>query len=543
MNVLLGILAIVFMFSFAVFVHEFGHFLFAKIFGVFVETFSIGFGKKLWARKWGETEYAISAIPFGGYVKLRGMHSKEMEEFIHGDEEKKKDAAEAEAAAEEGQEPVVEQTMSESVVEEMNALRNQHYWKKVLIFSAGCINNLLTAAVILFLMVWIGYYEPEPLKPLVEKLKYVTSETVPLKPGDLVVSVADTPVKDYYDFIGEFEKYAGKNPGSAGVPVTVERAGKKENVVLPASPVADFPPAGEKIVEVEGQKVKNERGAAKIAAGLLDSKKQVAVVTEKDGKRQSHSVPPIAVIGQYWPQFGIETVGPTYIEMVLPNLPAEKAGIQAKDVIVAVNGQPVSSRNQATELIRAAAGREVPITVKRGDAKHGYKDVTLKINVRSDPEDPKRGQIGILWGNPPTHYTKYAFLPALKEGFRRTAIVTVNYIQTVPMLLSMPFQSVRENVGGPIAIGIMTYKTVQYGASDFFRWFAIFNIILAVTNLLPLPVLDGGHVLFATIEAVIRRPIPAWLLVRVYNVFIFLIIGLAVLISFNDVIMNFWRLH
>jgi regulator of sigma E protease len=527
MEILRGTIAILFTFSFAIFVHEMGHFMFAKWFGVFVETFSIGFGRKILKRKWGETEYAIGMVPFGGYVKLRGMHSKELEQLL-------KDEDAPEHGKDDAARP--KETMSESVVEEMAALRNKAYWQKVLLFSAGCINNFLTAVTVYFLMAWVGFHEAEPPKPVIDRLEHVTSEQVALRPGDRVVKVGMQQIETFEDLLDEFEKYARINHARL-VPLDVERGGNVEKISVPVWPDPSFPPEGEKIVQVEGKPVKSVKEAAEIAAKQIDRKNEIEVITERGGRQTKHSVSPIAAVGWYWPQVAILPYEIPFVAMPLPNLPAEKAGFRSGDIVVSVNGQQVSSRAKATELIRARLGSETPVEVRRGD-----KVLGLTVQVRPDPERPSRGQIGIYWGAPPTKLHKLAFIPAWEEAFSRAFRLIFAYGRQLKELLSSSFQTIRENVGGPIAIGTLTYKAAQQGALWFFELFAMLNILLAVTNLLPLPVFDGGHILFATIEAIIRRPLPARALVRIYNVFIVLIIGLAVIISFNDVIMNAWRL-
>jgi regulator of sigma E protease len=99
-----------------------------------------------------------------------------------------------------------------------------------------------------------------------------------------------------------------------------------------------------------------------------------------------------------------------------------------------------------------------------------------------------------------------------------------------------------ENIGGPIAIGVMTAKAASEGWVDLVMLFVMFNVMLAIINIMPIPVLDGGHIVFATVEAIIQRPIPVSVFVWVHNVFIVLILGLALTLTLNDVVRNAWRL-
>lgn len=560
-EILRGAVAVVLTFSFAIFIHELGHFMFAKLFKVRVETFSIGFGKKLWSRRRGETEYAISAIPFGGYVKLVGMHSKEMEELLEGDKAKPDASAPPQLPGEDGvqpgqipagealreavepgpaqQEPV--RALGESVVEEISALRSKSWLQKMLIFSAGCINNFLTAVVVFFLLAWIGHYQQAPIEPVVEAVRYAAPERAGVQPGDRIVRMAGEPVESYEEFVGDFIDYAEKNPAMQSVELQVLRDGTTATAQLPLRYDPNFPPAGEMIVSVAGSEVSGERAVAKAAAKTLDRKnpaKTVEVVTSTaDGQKKTYQVSPLAVLGRHWIEVAFEPTAPTFIGGVLPNLPADRAGLKAGDRILAIDGVPVTSAMHATAVLRDRVDQTVPVQIQRGD-----ETKTLAVDVRSNPENPEVGQIGIAWGTPRTEWYQKPFGEAFTGAFKAAGNVVVAYWNGIQELLASSFQTVRENVGGPIQIGTMFYSAANQDAVYFFNLFAFFNIILAVTNLLPLPVFDGGHIVIATIEAIIRRPLPAKVMMYVFNVFIVLIIGLALLISVNDVIMNLWRI-
>lgn len=563
-----GAVAIVFLFSFAIFIHELGHFMFAKLFGVYVETFSIGFGRKLWRRKWGDTEYALSAIPFGGYVKLRGIVSKELEEMLEGKDEKKGEADKepqthppenvgtvgqpplpAEAPpAEVAREQTSATSMAESVVEEMRALRARPFWQKLLVLSAGCINNFLTAIVVYFLMSWIGHYQAQPTPAVIEKVDPVLQTRVSLQAGDKIVEVAEKEVSSYWEFFDKFEAYATGKAESGKVPAVVERSGARVPLLLPVWPQPGLLKSDERIAAVGDKPVKAKtqqesvRAAYKLLSRQVGVKPEVELSIDSPQGSRKATVEPILAVGWYWPIEGALPREIPYVGMPLPNLPAEKAGIKPGDIIASVNGKPVETRTQATEMIRSLVGQTIPITVKRGDAKHGYREVALSLEVREDPEAPGRGQIGVHWGTPLTDWHQLPPHKALADAFVTGYRQSVFYVKAIGDLLSSSFQTIRENVGGPIAIGTMTYKAAQQGWTWFFDLFALFNILLAITNLLPFPVLDGGHIMFATIEGIIRRPLPAKLLAAVHYVAFIFIIGLAVLISFNDVVMNLWRL-
>lgn len=525
MEVLRGIVGILLLFSVAIFVHEFGHFFFAKLFGVGVETFSIGFGPKVWRRRWKGTEYCLSAIPFGGYVKLSGVFSRELAELL--EEEKPKDRK--------------AESLGESVYDEIQALRSRPYWQKILIFSAGCINNLLTAMLVYFLMAWIGFMAPEPMPPVIEKIDPSVASLVPLQPMDRVVRVGEDEAKTYAEFLDGFVKYAGEYRARA-VPLEVVRDATTIPLMLNAWLIPDFSPDEDQLVEVNGKKVSGPRAAAEIAARTLGKQEKIPVVIARRENRRELEVPVPAAAAYHWPELALEPRSLPYIGMVLPNLPAERAGLQTGDMILAVKGQRVETRVQATEIIRKSIGEEIEIVVERRGKDGSTQQLTFKVPVRPDPEIPQRGQIGIVFSQPFTHHFQLPLDRAAAYALTSTVALAVGYLKTVGTLLQSSFQTVRENVGGPVAISRFTYDAAKRGWKWFFDFFAMFNIILAVTNLFPLPVLDGGHILIATIEAIIRRPIPAHLLLKIYNVFIVLLISLAILITFNDIIMNAWRL-
>lgn len=543
MEKLLGILGVIFMFSVAIFVHELGHFLFAKLFRVEVKTFSIGFGRKIWKRHWRGTDYAVGWIPFGGYVQLTGMHSREMEEILGEDGDGKDKAVEAPPDGDPpGPPPGEHHTLSESVADDLNALRAKPYWQKVLIFSAGCINNFLTAVFIFFLMAWIGHHRAAPAPAIIDTVQHVERYNIDLRPGDRVLTVEGRPVSEFDQMLQTFVRVAAGQPQ---VTMGILRNGDAPTtVVLPSLLDPGLNPKDGRIVRVGDTPVRRPSAIVTEGVRLLGRQDRVEVeLEEADGTTSTRTAAPVEVLGAMWLVFAADPYAPPYVAMPSPNLPAEKAGIRMHDTVIAVDGKPVRTVGQATDTIRAAVGRTIPIVVKRGSEEAGFREIEFQVEVRPDPENPERGQIGVFWGAPPTDLHRLAFVPALTEAFQKASRMVVRYLQAVRNLLfESSFQTVRESVGGPVAIAQQSYTAAARGGVWFFELFALFNIILAVTNLLPLPVLDGGHILFATIESVIRRPLPARWMLRIYNVFIFLLIGLALLVTFNDFLMNAWRL-
>jgi regulator of sigma E protease len=547
LDILRSAIAIIFTFSVAIFVHELGHFMFAKLFGVYVETFSIGFGRPLWQRKWGDTTYQVALLPFGGFVKMAGMHSRELEKILEEEEKPKGDCgAEATPSAGAPEAPAEaahsKQTLSESVVEEMDALRSKPYPARILVFAAGCINNLLTAVVVYFFLLWLGHPVAAPVRPLVERVEPAAAAQVDLRPGDLAVAVEGKPVDSRGAFLEALLAETVRK-GSDSARVSVVRDGTTITVTLPAQLDAQTPAKGETVVKVAGRDVRNAQDAADKLEPWIGETTAVEVVLAGEGRQRTAVLDPLVAAGRYWLPLAVDFYMPPHVGTVLPNLPAERAGIRHGDMFLSVDGQSVKTVSEATAIIRASAGRTVPVELLRPQKGGQPTTVTVTVQVRRDPDTPgARGQMGIVWSMPLTERQQYPFLESWSRAVSRTVTGSLRYIEALGDLFTRSFQTVRENVGGPILIGVMVKNAADKGLVWFFELFAFFNIILAITNLLPLPVLDGGHILFATIEAVIRRPLPAKFMIGVYNVFVFLLIGLALLITFNDVIMNAWRL-
>lgn len=544
LSTLQGIVGVVFAFSVAIFVHELGHFMFAKLFGVKVETFSIGFGKKLLTWRRGETEYCLSAIPFGGYVKMVGTLSKEMEEVLDGTQPATREEVHDNIIAAKELSAPGSVSLAEGIQDEINALRNKAYWKKILVFSAGCINNVLTAILIYFLMAWIGHYRPAEPSPVIGQVNHVSEELSPLQADDVIVSVANEPIETYYDFLRWFGNKENPNDFPSVIPVVLLRDGTTiteelthQPPVTPSLPEGEIRQVGEKVVQSPTE-------ALNAAAQLIDNEKldpvQIAVETAA-GDTTTIVAPPLAATGPWWPIIATVPNSPARIELLLPNLPAERSGLKEGDVIVSIDGEPVHSSADATRLLRNRPGHVADVVVEREDRRKGKHTARISLEVRPNPENPEVGQIGVLFSAQRTELVKKPIGEAFTGAFVQAWNMVEAYWNALKRILSSSFQTIRENLAGPVGISVQFFKMAQSGWANFLMTFALFNIILALTNLLPLPVLDGGHILFATIEAIIRRPLPAKVMIVIYNLFTFLIIGLALLITFNDLIMNSWR--
>lgn len=475
---LIGILGVAFTFGVAIFVHEFGHFIFAKLTGVPVATFSFGFGKKIVKYRWGETVYAIGIIPFGGYVQL-GKPADEVKAKEETEIAEKPTPEETDDSAEEATSK--KKSPTEGIMEDLATLENIPYLAKILIFSAGVGFNFLTAIAVLTLLYTIGFQIDAPWDARIGDITHpYVREKIGLQQGDTIVAVEGNTVENWFDFEAFVRQHSVTQPDKP-LFLTVKRDG--------------------------------ERFGLKVPLYLDDNK----------------TSPILAYIRPHIP---------AYVGRIIPNQPAEKAGLKNGDLILAINGKEVKNWFEMASIIRRNPGKPLRFTIKRNDQM-----LNLVVTPRANPEHPEFGQIGIIMGNPKKIIEQKPFPESLLHSFTLSYymlkfVVTATY----DLIKNASFSVVRENIAGPVGIAILSYQAAQSGWAEFFNFFAILNLLLFLFNLIPLPVLDGGHILIVTIEAITRRRIPPKILVRVFSVMLVFLIAFAVWVTLNDILMNLWRL-
>ena len=218
---------------------------------------------------------------------------------------------------------------------------------------------------------------------------------------------------------------------------------------------------------------------------------------------------------------------------VLPDKPAARAGIQEGDTIVAVNGRPVQQWYDLLEVLQASAGQPLKVEVARGSRRTSF-DLRPYVDSIPGPDGKPRpvGRIGVAVG------TGFLSEPlslgqAIGEGGRATIRASTQIVRTVRGLFSGRISG--RTVGGPILIAQYAGESARLGLDTFLGFMALISINLAILNLLPIPVLDGGQFLFLLAEAVIRRPLPMKVREKLTTVGLVLIILLMVLAFSNDI--------
>jgi len=410
------ILATVIVLGVLIFVHELGHFGAAKAVGVEVQRFSIGLGPKVFGFKYGETEYVVSLIPLGGYVKMGGMDDEVMDRLEGGSE----GPARVPGARDFDSKPI---------------------WARTFVISAGVIMNMLFAfGVYTFViarwglpeysMTRVGMVMAEMLPPGTEALAAVT-------PGSRFIRVGDQAIEDWGDI------RAGFLTSPAG-PIRIE-------VAEPANTFEIRIPA------VESEK--------------------------------------LALLGSVasWVEAGVGAVN--------PGSPADKAGIEAGDRILSVSGVQVETWWDFVDQIAARPGERVEITILR-DGREVIRAVTLdsEEEAGADGTSQSVGKIGIFKPEGDLRYSKATLRESVVFGYRQTVAVSGLIVGFLGDLVTGGVSP--RSVGSIVTIGEASGQAAAAGMDSFLRFMALFSINLAVLNLLPIPVLDGGHLVFLGIEAI-----------------------------------------
>ena len=409
------ILATVIVLGVLIFVHELGHFGAAKLVGIEVQRFSIGLGPKLVGFRRGETEYVLSVIPLGGYVKMGGMDDEVMERI-------------------EGGEAVEPRQPSDRDFD------RKPIWARTLVISAGVIMNMIFAFLVYTFVAWSWgipeYASTRVGTVLAESLPPGTGELATLESGSRIVRVDGQTVENWGQVVGAL--YAAA-PG----PLDVE-------AVEPSRTIRIDVPADE-----------SER---RELAGAL----------------------------QPWFEAGAGAV--------LDGSPAEQAGVEAGDRIVAVGGNPVQSWWDFVREIESRPGERVDLTLVRNG-----RELVRSVNVRSEEERRGEetvivGRIGVQMPNAEMAYTEVSPGAAIVHGYRETVAVTSFILNFLGQLVTGGISP--RSVGSIVSIGEASGQAAQAGVAVFLQFMALFSVNLAVLNMLPIPVLDGGHLLFLGIEAV-----------------------------------------
>ncbi len=442
------ILATVIVLGVLIFVHELGHFLAAKAVGVEVQRFSIGLGPRLTGFQWGETEYVVSVIPLGGYVKMGGMDDEVMERIEGGGSD-------------------------EPRVPGPRDFDAKPIWARTFVISAGVIMNMVFAfAVYTFV---IGHWGMPQLDTT--RVGQVDGSSLPagtealtsIDPGSRIVKVGSHLVRNWGD---------------------VQKA------------LLDAPPGS---LQVE----------------VTDPNRTVGIRIPGTAAKRQAMVGSIAA----WRDAGVGAVN--------PGSPADKAGIKAGDRVVSVDGVGVHNWWEFVAQIEKRPGARVDLTLLR-DGHRIIRPVTLESQEEDRPDGTtaKVGKVGIYPPQGEYSYAPVSLSEAFSGGYRQTVGMTATILSFLKELVTGGVSP--RSMGSIVTIGEASGQAARAGMDAFLSFMALFSINLAVLNLLPIPVLDGGHLLFLGIEAVRGRALSLEQRLRWSNVGLIIVAGIMLWALSND---------
>ena len=431
MDIGLNIISFIIVLGILIFVHELGHFIIAKISGVGVPKFSLGFGPRIIGKRIGETEYQISAIPLGGYVKIIGENpEEEVSQKYRGRSFSEK--------------PILTRTA---------------------IIGFGPLMNLLLSFVFLCLVAFIGFEVPAFMEapPRVDLVEPDSpAQRAGLREDDLIIRINDRKVSTWE----ELKFILASNP-NAQLRLDVERDG----------------------IIVTKELVPEERGL--FGTGYA----------------------------------GIQPELPPIIKEIKKGYPADLGGLKKGDLILAIDGEEMRDWVQMAMTIWNNPGKTLTFKVKRGQE-------ILFFSIRPKAEKVKEKTIGLI-GISNMISKQYGPFNAILWGVRETLKLTKMTVTVLWRLVARRIS--HRTVGGPILIFQMAGPAAKSGITNLIHLIAVLSIPLAIINILPIPLLDGGHLLFIGIEAIRRKPIGVKARELAYRAGLVFIIMLMLFVIYNDI--------
>jgi regulator of sigma E protease len=428
-----NLLAFVLVLGFLIFAHEAGHFGMAKLFRVRVIVFSFGFGKRLFGFRHGDTDYRVSLVPLGGYVRMAGDNPEEND--AGNDDE----------------------------------FLSKPKWQRFLILVAGPAMNIIIAIVFLAGLAMVGT-EQFVTRPVIgEVLPDRPAARAGLQTGDRIVSIKGEPVRDFDDI----------------------------RLMI-----------------------------------AMNARTPLEVVYIRDGVRQTTTLTPEREESEFGPvgRAGITYMIEPVIGRVEPGSAAAAAGLQPGDRLVSVDGKPVRELNDFATVAREAAGKPVIVGVQRGG-----QEMQVTIAAPSNSTDITRGII------PETKTLKLGLLPALRYSVDENWKM-LRHTGAAVARMFRPEGSVKE-LSGPINIARISGEMLRRGWIQVIALMAMISLQLGVMNLLPIPVLDGGHIMILMIEGIARRDLSLQVKERIQQVGFAALATLMIVVLYNDVIGNILRMR
>lgn len=452
MDFLFSIIAFIVLVGVLVAIHEYGHFLAAKLCNVKVLRYSIGFGKVLISRKRGQdqTEYCLSAIPLGGYVQLLDERSEDVPKE-----------------------------------QQHRAFNRQSATKRIFILFAGPLANFLFAIVAYIFMFSSGIPGTVPLIGDVEPQSIAWQNNI--RTGDQIVNVGDREVKTWQGAL----------------------------------------------ISMIGEVLDDEI----IKLSVIDeSNNRKDIVLDVTGRTKELTAPNAIFSGLGFQPF--QPIINPIIASVAVNSPADKAGLKSGDTLLKIDNIEVKGLEQFVELVISRPDKQVDIEIQRNGETY-----LTEVNLGVKDDDSTKGFIGIGTTIDKEQINKY--LAVEKYSFPQNFTMAIDQTNEMIVLTLNMFgkmitgQISGKNLSGPVGIAKDAGTVAKRGLIATLSFMAIISISLGILNLLPVPVLDGGQIVFVLVEKIIRRPLPEKIQIVFQQIGVGALLFLMVFALYNDLIRIF----
>src|ERR1700733_12009744 len=432
-NAVIAIVSVTIVLGILIFVHEWGHFVAAKLAGVRVDVFSFGFGPRIVGVKRGDTDYRLSVLPFGGYVRMAGDN------------------------------PAEERTGADY------EFLSKPRWVRMIIAIAGPTINILLAFVIFWGIFWLVGLPSDPYLRQPAQIAAIPQNNEGasgVQPGDRIVAVNGVRTNTWEKVLSQLKD----EPPGQSITLIVDRAGEERTLAT------KMPPASGTLYPVIGY-------------------------------------PPEPAITD---EIGIGT-------------PAEKAGMKAGDKIVAMNGRPVLTWQQLVESVRGSDGHPIQFSVQRDG-----KDLTFDIT----PVQGMGVDGNMIWqvGVSPKiqlDFERQRFIPAGKEAALQTTLGMEQILQVLKGLFTGRVKL--GQLSTVVGIARESGRAAKRGPMDLLWLMAVISLNLGLVNLLPIPILDGGHLLMLAIEGTLRRDLSVAVKERFVQVGLVFLLGIFAFVMYSDI--------